>query len=290
MNTPVESRADATPEGMVETTGTIAELQSPSVTASKTCSQYPGEWLNAIKTLEKEAPKIKFSGETEGTNFERFMEELEESMDAEGVTDKLRVKHMENWFEGEALELVRSKRINDMKVDSATTFENMKEALRENYEPKMLCEEEVLRGLMKGGPIAKDNFKGIQTFLVKLQCQADLARGKGFWAKIFESKGTYKRILKARLPHLLPKWVKEFGEMGQKQSTDETFIKFVRDGAKLQEEITSAFKEEEEVAESKAQETKGVMLAPFIAGNSWGPNLRKEGMDVRNFGGPNVRG
>jgi hypothetical protein len=55
-------------------------------------------YLQALKVLEKSAPKNKFSGRNNEMNFEKFMMRMERAMDAEGVTDELRVEHIDNWL------------------------------------------------------------------------------------------------------------------------------------------------------------------------------------------------
>jgi hypothetical protein len=39
-------------------------------------------------------------------NFKRFIERMKQDMDAEGVTNDLRVGSIDNWFSGMALEIV----------------------------------------------------------------------------------------------------------------------------------------------------------------------------------------
>jgi hypothetical protein len=51
-------------------------------------------------------PKVKFSGKNRTVDFEEFMGRMEKAMDQEGVTDDLRIREMEEWFIGEALEVV----------------------------------------------------------------------------------------------------------------------------------------------------------------------------------------
>jgi hypothetical protein len=52
-------------------------------------------------------PKIKFSGKNKTVDFEKFMEGIEKAMDQEGVTDDLRMREIEEWFVGKALEVVQ---------------------------------------------------------------------------------------------------------------------------------------------------------------------------------------
>jgi hypothetical protein len=79
--------------------------------------------LEVLEFLEMVAPKNKFSGKANKMNFERFMERMKQAMDAEGVTDDLRVRCIDNWFSGMALKIVRSK-INHG-IDAATTLSDI---------------------------------------------------------------------------------------------------------------------------------------------------------------------
>jgi hypothetical protein len=107
-------------------------ISMPSVHAQ--CSQnLTPSHLQALKVLERSAPKTKFSGRNNEMNFERFMASMERAMDAEGVTDALRVEHIDNWFSGQALRIVQSKKNNDVFVDAATTLENIKRVLKKKY-------------------------------------------------------------------------------------------------------------------------------------------------------------
>jgi hypothetical protein len=79
--------------------------------------------LEVLELLEMVAPKnemCKFLGEANKMNFERSMERMKQAMDAEGVTDNLRVGCIDNWFSGVALKIVQSK-INHG-IDTATTL------------------------------------------------------------------------------------------------------------------------------------------------------------------------
>jgi hypothetical protein len=110
--------------------------------------------LQALKVLEKSAPKSKFSGKNNEMNFERFLARMERAMEVEGVTDELRVEHIENWFSGQALRIIQSKKDNDYFVDATTTLESIKRVLKKKYIEKFDAEE-MLKKLAKGKPIAK---------------------------------------------------------------------------------------------------------------------------------------
>ena len=98
-------------------------------------------YLQALKVLEKSAPKNKFSGKNNEMNFEKFMTRMERAMDAEGVTDELRVEHIDNWFSGQALRIIQSKKDNDVSVDATTTLENIKIVLRKKYVEELMLKE-----------------------------------------------------------------------------------------------------------------------------------------------------
>jgi hypothetical protein len=112
----------------------------------------------ATDFLEKAAPKAKFSRKTSSMNYERFMREMEQDMSAEGITDELRVRHIENWFSGDALKLVQSTKNYDILMDATTTLRSIKETLDFNFkEKKEFDVKEVLKNVAKGNPIVKGN-------------------------------------------------------------------------------------------------------------------------------------
>jgi hypothetical protein len=197
--------------------------------------------LQAVKVLERAVPKDQFSGKTNDMNFERFMETMEQDMSVEGITDELRVKNIDNWFSGRALKIVRSKKNNDIRIDATTTLNNIKESLNYHFRSKSLIKKEfdvkgMLKDLVKGKPIVRGDFESTQTFIIDLECQLDLARGKGKEA-IFEQKDTYIDIMNAKLPYLMEGWTREF-ETGRRGVNFKAFTMFVLDEAMIEEKST----------------------------------------------------
>jgi hypothetical protein len=151
-----------------------------------------------MKIIEKAAPKAKFSMKTSSMSYERFMREMEQDMSAEGITDELRVRHIDNWFSGDALKLVQSKKNNAVLVDATTTLRSIREILDFKFkEKKEFDVEEILKNMAKGNPIVKGDVESTESFIVELQCQFDVAEGKGEEA-IFEKKSTYIDIMNAK--------------------------------------------------------------------------------------------
>jgi hypothetical protein len=148
--------------------------------------------LQALKVLERAAPKIKFSGKINEMNFERFMERMEKNMEAEGVTDELRVENIENWFSGLAHQLVRS--IKDNRSENATeVLHAIKQILVEHYGSKKFDTEGMLKKTAEGSPIPRGDFEAMQSFVIGLQCKFELAKGKGDIGS-FENERTYYEI------------------------------------------------------------------------------------------------
>jgi hypothetical protein len=88
-------------------------------------------------------------------NYERFMREMEQDMSAEGITDELRVRHIENWFSRDALKLVQSIKNNDVLMDATTTLRSIKETLDYFFkEKKEFDVREILKNVARGNPIA----------------------------------------------------------------------------------------------------------------------------------------
>jgi hypothetical protein len=94
--------------------------------------------------------------------------------------------------------------------------------------------EGMLKKLAKGKPIARCSLEEVKALIIDLECQFDLAKGKGE-AAIFERKSIYRDILSARLPHLITKWNEEFGG-GKKKWTSEAFTGFIEEATKVEEE------------------------------------------------------
>jgi hypothetical protein len=164
--------------------------------------------LQARKVLERAAPKAKFSGRNNDINFERFMERMEENMETEEVTDELKVEYFENWFSGLAHQLV--KLIKDNRSESATEkLQAIRQVLESQFGSKKFDTEGMLRKMAEGGPIDGGDFEVTQSFVVGLICKFELAKGKGD-AGSFENKGTYYKILRLKLPHLIDKWSDKF--------------------------------------------------------------------------------
>jgi hypothetical protein len=197
-------------------------------------------------------------------NFERFMASMERAVDAEGVTDELRVEHIDNWFSGQALRIVQSKKNNDVFVDAATTLESIKRVLKKKYVEEFDAEG-MLKRLARGNPIARCNLEDVRALIVDLECQFDLARGKGE-AAIFERKSIYIDILSARLPHLITKWNEEFGG-GRKKWTFESFTEFIEEATKVEEEGLLYRKVESRTEEAAPYRRRNELMGPFASGH-----------------------
>jgi hypothetical protein len=120
------------------------------------------------------------------------------------------------------------------RINATTTLNNIRESLNYHFKPKSLMEKEfdvkgMLKDLAKGKPTVKGDLKSTQTFIIDLECQLDLARGKGKEV-IFEQKDTYINILNAKLPYLMEDFTREF-ETGKKEVNFKAIAMFVLDEA-----------------------------------------------------------
>jgi hypothetical protein len=159
---------------------------------------------------------------------------MEQDMSAEGITDELRVRHIENWFSGDALKLVQSTKNNDILMDATTTLRSIKETFDFIFkEKKEFDVKKVLKNVAKGNPITKGNIGSTESFIVELQCQFHLARGKGEEA-IFEKESTYVDIMNAKLPYLIEKWTRKFktGKRGKFQGVHNICSRGSHDGGR----------------------------------------------------------
>jgi hypothetical protein len=256
--------------------GTVLVPSTDDVCSRGYVKNLAPSYLQALKVLEKSAPKNKFSGRNNEMNFERFMARMERAMDAEGVTDELRVEHIDNWFSGQALRIIQSKKDNDVFVDATTTLENIKIVLRKKYVEEFDAEG-MLKKLARGKPIARCSLEEVRTLIVDLECQFDLAKGKGE-AAIFERKSIYRDILSARLPHLITKWNEKFGG-GKKTWTLEAFTGFIERATKVEEEELLYRKEESKsVTDQKSDSfnSRSAAYNPFASGH---PDASANGRD-----------
>ena len=175
---------------------------------------------------------MKFSGKVDEVDFEMFMVRMEEAMDVEGVTDKLRLEYIENWFSGLPLDLVKAFKDN-RKEDASIVFQAIKEVLREQFGSKKFDTEAMLKKMVEGGPIAGGDFEKIQGFVIGLRCKFELAKGKDN-AGSFDSLKTYYEILRLKLPHLVRKWTERF-ENGNEEISFQNFENFVMETARIQQ-------------------------------------------------------
>jgi hypothetical protein len=88
-------------------------------------------------------------------NFERFMKNMDEDMEQEGVSDFLKLKWIVEWFSGEALSIVEAKLNNDVNEDPSVTLSSIKDALQDAYgvEERDFCTNAMVTQLVKGEPI-----------------------------------------------------------------------------------------------------------------------------------------
>jgi hypothetical protein len=163
------------------------------------------------------------------------------------------------------LKLVQSKKNNDVLMDATTTLRSIKEILDFNFkEKKEFDVKEILKNVAKGNPIAKGNVGSTESFIVELQCQFDLAKGKGEEA-IFEKKSTYVDIMNAKLPYSIKNWTRKF-KTGQREVNFREFITFVLDEAMMEEEMATNARTESrapKVTRQRGNETMG----PFASGH-----------------------
>jgi hypothetical protein len=87
-----------------------------------------GSWLS-WKRLMAMRPKIKFSGRNKAMDFEEFMGKMEKAMSQEGVTDDVRVSELEEWFIGEALEVVQAVKRGQVEGEAEVVLRKVKEEL-----------------------------------------------------------------------------------------------------------------------------------------------------------------
>jgi hypothetical protein len=116
----------------------------------------------------------------------------------------------------------------------------------------------------KGNLIVKGNVESTESFIVELQCQFDLARGKGEEA-IFEKKSTYVDIMNAKWPYLMEKWTRKF-KTGKREVNFRAFITFVLDEAMMEEEIATNARTESKAPEVTRQRGNKTM-GPFASGH-----------------------
>jgi hypothetical protein len=170
--------------------------------------------------------------------FERHMDRMERYLDEiPDITDNIKLKELEHWFSGEALEIVESGKNNDIFIDHATTLGNIKDSLRALFSGKQKSMQYHLEKLMKGEPIAKGDLEGTEHFTVGLLCQFYRAMGLGE-TYIFDLKSTYMDIVNTKFPYLGRKWIRKRHELvkGDAELNCNAFIEFVEEEARIEKE------------------------------------------------------
>ena len=172
-------------------------------------------------------------------DFEEFMGKMEKAMSQEGVTDDVRVSELEEWFVGEALEVVQAVKRSQGEGEAEVVLRKVKEELSSYFGTQVFKTGERLKELMKGGAIGKGDHGGIRAWMISLQGVHSAAESKGGgYSAAFSSNEMYLELLNARVPHLIPKWTKEFEDdkRGREVSFSE-FKSFVLKVSKLDEKI-----------------------------------------------------
>jgi hypothetical protein len=122
-------------------------------------------------------PKVKFSGRIKTMDFEEFMGKMEKAMDQEGVTDDVKLNELEEWFIGEALEVVQAVKRSQAEGGADMVLRKVKEELSGYFGTAVFKTGERLKELMKGGPIAKGDHGNIRAWMISLQ-------GSTLWLRV----------------------------------------------------------------------------------------------------------
>jgi hypothetical protein len=104
-----------------------------------------------MKRLMAMRPGVRFSGRNKVMDFEEFMGKMEKAMSQEGVTDDMRVSELEEWFVGEALEVVQAVKRSQGKGEAEVVLRKVKEELSSYFGTQVFKTGERLKELMKGG-------------------------------------------------------------------------------------------------------------------------------------------
>jgi hypothetical protein len=221
-------------------------------------------------------PKIKFTGNNKTINFEKFMEGMEKAMDQEGVTDNLRVREIEEWFGGEALEVVHMVKQSGSKEESGLVLQKIKDELCMYFGTEVFKAGERLKELMRGGPIARGDYSKIRAFCIRLQGLYFAADSRDH-TTMFGSNGTYVEVLKAKMPHLTAKWTKEFEDDKRgKEVSFPAFKEFVLRVSKLDDKIlgnasssegNSIIPQRSVSFGSPVPRNKSMLYSPFASGH-----------------------
>jgi hypothetical protein len=113
-----------------------------------------------------------------------------------------------------------------------------KDKLREHFSNRQKSARQMLEKLMEAEPFAISDFEGIRGFLINLLTPYYWAERMGqSWVFVLES--TYHDLLHAKLPHLIRKWVKEFGNEMDGDLTFPAFHKFALRVVRIDETVSS---------------------------------------------------
>jgi hypothetical protein len=112
--------------------------------------------------------------------------------------------------------------------------------LWEHFNDRQKSTRESLEKLMEGEPIAKDNFYNVSCLIIDLGSKYVVAKRMGE-AGYFSLKSIYINLMRAKLPHLINEWTREFKggwREPERELTFDAFEEFILRVARIDEEIS----------------------------------------------------
>ena len=156
--------------------------------------------------------------------FEIHIERMERILDGiPDITDSIKLEELEYWFSGMAGTIVRNLAVGEDDTERLATAKNI---LRKHFNGKQKKTWQSLEKLEEGEPFAKSDIEGIRGLLINLLTTYNRAERMGSsW--MFGRASTYHGLLRNKLPHMVTKWVKKFGNEKDGDLNFLDFHKFV---------------------------------------------------------------
>ena len=214
---------------------------------------------HAFSLLTQRRPKFKFTGENKKVDFESFIHNFQSLTNIPGADDAMRLSELPHWFCGTAA-LIIDRFVTD--ADAAHGLSAAIKALKKEFGKRKVTAKQMLHDLLSGEKLPDREYQQIKTFLLQLEkCYKIATETKR--QDSFDLPEMINEVIRAKLPHLAPKWAKKVSDAEQDADDDESpnlsFTQFL------------AFAKKQN---SVAQTTGDILKPPETAKSALKPNAR----------------
>ena len=231
-----------TPPGSSTHSGSQMEDISAKLLVVNTAS-HCGQMLRQCRPKEAE----RFSGQR-GEDLEAFLNQFEQATDAEGATDYMKFIELKMWVKGTAS--LAMKQFNG-EPDASVALTESKNVLKREFGQKLRTARQMLDKLLAGPKFTANDAEGIQVFTLELESAYRTAE-RTKRASTFSTEETFNKVLNKKVPFFIHLWAKKtfnaqdldhtMEDSEQNRLSFENFIKFLRDGNRMNERKTDITK------------------------------------------------